>query len=157
MNIIYAKCILYSYKSLDALMDQIDELVEKKALASISDLSPCELQCEKILSLTNAKDNLINLKIMVERALSKFTDVELDYFDYKYFKKKPKEYYKDFDTTDRNYFRTQIKLAERFATRIEKAGADDAWFIDNCLSTDFFKMVYKNVLEKENVKLSKSA
>jgi hypothetical protein len=150
MNVFYAKSILYSYKSLNALMAQMDDLVEKKALSSISDLSPCEAQCEKILAITDSKDVIIRLKIMVENALSKFTEEELDYFDYKYFKQKPKEYYKDFDATNRAYFRTQIRLAEKFALRIERAGVTDAWFRDNCLSMDFFKGVYKNVMEKEN-------
>ena len=149
MNVYYAKTILYSYKSLQALMEQMDDLVEKKALTSMSNLTPCEIQCQNILSITAQKDVLINLYLSVEQVLKEFSDKQLDYFDYKYFKQKSKEYYKDFDSTGRTYFRIQKKLAESFAYKMEKVGISEEWVIENCMCMDFFKGVYKNVLERE--------
>ncbi|MBQ9514431.1 MAG: hypothetical protein IJR66_05615 [Clostridia bacterium] len=149
MNVIYAKSILYAYSNIDLIIDQIDELVMKKALSSMSDYSPAILQCEKIVDLTYQKDLLAELKRIVMKVLSKFTETELDFFDYKYFKKKPKEYYKDFDYQSRNYFRRQIRLANLFAERLEKCGITDKRFQDEYLRIEFFKELLKRVMEYE--------
>lgn len=150
MNIYYAKTVLYAYKHLDAVICQLDELVLKKAISSMCDLSPCEAQCEKILQLTAQKDMLINLKIKVGEVLEKFTEDEKDYFDYKYFKVKPKEYYANFDFTSRAYFRKQIRIAEKFKKRLERAGINDEYFKKECLSVEFFRELLKRVVEREN-------
>lgn len=150
MNNFYAKTILYAYRNLDAVTRQLDDLVLKRALASMNDLSPCETQCEKILSLTDQKDVLINLKLVTKSVVDKFTEDEKDYLDYKYFKLKPKEYYADFDFTSRAYFRKQVRVADKFAKRLEKAGITDEYFEDKCLSIEFFRELLKRVTEREN-------
>lgn len=150
MNVNYAKTILYAYRNLDAIMRQLDELVVKKALSSMNDLSPCETQCEKILSLTSQKDILIDLKIKVGGVVEKFSDEEKDFLDYKYFKAKPKEYYANFDFSSRAYFRKQIRVADKFARKIEKAGITDEYFKSECLSIEFFRELLKRVIEREN-------
>ncbi|MBO7149708.1 MAG: hypothetical protein J6V71_02325, partial [Clostridia bacterium] len=93
MNIYYTKTVLYAYANIDAVKEQIDDFVERKALSSMSDYTPCIEQCESILNYTAQKIALIELKEFVEKALSKLSPYELDCLDYKYFKKKPKEYY----------------------------------------------------------------
>ena len=151
MNVLYAKCILYSYSSLEAVMDQIDELVEKKALASMSDTSPAYFQCEKIVLFTMQKDLLIETKRTVDKILERLTDYERECLDYKYFKSKPKTEYVGIDTTCRSYFRKQIKLAEIFADRLERAGIDDSRFENVFLKIDFFRELLRRVYEYENV------
>ncbi len=151
MNNYYAKTILYAYPNLLSLMEQIDELVEKKAFASMGNFTPAIAQCEKILGLTDQKKILIKVKIVVDKVLQKFAVDELDCFAYKYFKNKPKEYFKNFDASSRGYFRKQIKLINLFSKRLEYCGIDDDWFIKNCLTIDFFKELYKRVLEYEKV------
>lgn len=150
MNINYAKTILYAYKCLDSLMEQIDDLVEKKAFASISDLSPCELQCEKILALTAQKDVLIELKLKTEEILKEFSKEEYLHLEYKYFRSGDKKEFFGIDTTNRNYFRVQIRLAKKFASKLENCGVNDNWVSKNCLAIDFFKELLKRVVEKEN-------
>lgn len=149
MKLNYAKTILYAYKNIDAVINQLDELVLKKAIASMCDLSPCETQCEKILGLTAQKDLLIDLKITVENTLKKFSDEEIDFLDYKYFKFKNKEYYVNFDFTSRAYFRKQIRVADKFAKKIEKAGITDEYFESKYLAIEFFRELYKRVVERE--------
>lgn len=149
MKTLYAKCILYSYANLEQIMEQIDKLIEKKALESMNDFSPCITQCEKILNLTEQKGALITLKIICDNLFSKLSKYELDCLDYKYFRRHKKEYFIDFDCTSRGYFRRQIRLAIKVATRLEKLGITDDWFEDNCLSTDFFKELLKRVKQKE--------
>ena len=149
MNVYYAKTVLYAYPHISAIMEQIDELVERKALCSMSDYSPCVEIAEKILNLTKQKDTYIELTLFAEKALKKFTESEMDLFDYKYFKQKPKEYFSNIDTEGRGYFRKQIQLAKKFAKRLECAGVTDVWFEENCLAMDFFKEMLKRVIEHE--------
>lgn len=149
MNEYYSKTILYAYKSLDAVMAQLDELVLKKAISSMCDFSPCEKIAEKILSLTAQKDVIAKIKSETERAVSKLTDDEKIILDYKYFKRLPKETYAKFDFSSRAYFRKQIRVVSRFGSKISAVGIDDDFFEEKCLKIDFFRELYKRVLIRE--------
>jgi hypothetical protein len=150
MDKLYVKCVLHAYPNLESIKEQIDELMEKKAFSSMMDVSPAEQQCVKMVGYIFQKDILNELKILVDRALENFTTYQLDCFDYKYFKLKDREYYKDFDAKSRGYFRTQNKLVDLFSQRAEKVGLNDEWFKENCLQLDFFKELLKRVKEREN-------
>lgn len=149
MNILYAKSVLYAYPHLESIAEQIDELVMKKALGSMTDYSPATEQCLKIINLTEQKTVLFELDILTEKILSKFTKDEMDCLDYKYFKRRPKEYYKEFDSSSRSYFRKQIRLAKKFSEKLEKAGFNDGVFEEKCLQIEFFVQLLKKVSERE--------
>ena len=149
MNLIYAKTALYCYPSLGAVIKQIDELVEKKAFASMWDNSPAIFQCEKISNLTCQKVLMIDLKNKVEKSLRKFSEEEKVYFEYKYFRRKDKEFYKDFDFKSRKYFRTQNRLIKEFGKILEKTGIDDTYFEEYLNKIEFFKELVKRVKEHE--------
>ena len=149
MKELYAKTILYSYSALSAVAEQIDELVEKKALASMTDFSSALSQCEKIISLTAQKDVLLFIAISVEKALEKFSVIEKQYFDYKYFRQRPRDFDWCFEPSSRAYFRAQIRLARKFAERLERAGITDDYFENECLKIDFFKELLKRTEEHE--------
>ena len=158
MNVLYAKVCLYAYPHLPAIAEQIDELVEKKALSSSMNFSPAFDQCMGIIDLTYKKTLLFALQLTIEDALKGFGQKELDHFDYKYFKTRPREHYKDFDSSSRNYFRRQIRYAKSFAKSMDVAGYSDERFEKECLSVDFFREMLKRVkdIEKGNRK-NKSA
>ncbi len=149
MNLIYAKTLLYAYPNISALTEQIDELIEKKALASMTDFSPAEVQCEKIIELTEQKKVLIKVYLEIKKILTKFTGLDMTCIEYKYFKNKPKEYFKDFDFTGRAYFRRQNKVIKTFSSYLDKTEITDAFFEDKCLSINFFKELKKRVIEHE--------
>lgn len=149
MNELFAKCVLYAYPNTEALCDQIDELVEKKAFASINDYSPALSQCEKIVELTEHKDMLRDLKDKVEKVLRGFSENELKLLDYKYFKKLPKSDFDDFDCVSRSYFRRQVRVAAKFAKKIGDEGVTDEYFKKYFMTTDFFSELYKRVCERE--------
>ena len=154
MNIYYTKTVLYAYANIDAVKDQIDDFVERKALSSMSDYTPCIEQCESILNYTAQKVALIELKEFTKRGLKKLSQYELDCLDYKYFKQKPKEYYKDFDCESRGYFRRQVSIVKKLSDIFEGLGLTDEWFKKNCLCTQFFRELLKRVemQEKQNYK-----
>ncbi len=154
MNIYYTKTVLYAYANIEAVKEQIDDFVERKALSSMSDYTPCIEQCESILNYTAQKVALIELKEIVSKVLKKLSDYELNCLDYKYFKQKPKEFYKDFDCESRGYFRRQVCLIKKIADLFENVGLTDEWFKKNLLTSNFFKEMLKRVeqQEKQNYK-----
>lgn len=156
MNIYYAKAILYAYPEVDELVERIDELVYKKAVASMNDFSPAEEQCERVIRLTEIKKAIIKMKLAVEKALSYFTPDELMCFEYKYFRKKSEKDFTCFDSSSRAYFRKQVRIANKFAQRVEKAGMTDEIFRRDFLSTEFFRELLKIVIEREKSAKSKA-
>jgi len=150
MDKLYVKCVLYAFPNIESIREQIDELVEKRALSSMMDTSPAENQCVKMVSYIFQKEMLSELEEMTKKVLGKFTLYELDCLDYKYFKIKPREYYQGFDAKSRAYFRIQNKIVELFSKRAEKVGLNDMWFNENCLQLDFFKELLKRVKERED-------
>lgn len=154
MNKTYAKIILYSYPCCDSLTEQIDELVEKRALSSMRDFSPCEEQCFKILELTDQKRRIIKLKSVIKKLLGKFCQSDLILLDYRYFKKMPAACYEGVDFFGRKYFRRQDALITRFCNLLEKAGLTDAVFEEEYLSIEFFREM-KRREEKRSVAYAK--
>ena len=153
----YTRTILYAYANINAVKEQIDDFVESKALSSMRDFSPCVEQCEKILDYTAQKVALIELKEFTEKALEKLSPYEMDCLEYKYFKRKPKEYFIGFDYESRSYFRKQVSLIKRLSEYFDGVGLTDNWFEKNCLNTNFFKELLKRVeqYEKESNKNKK--
>lgn len=149
MNVLYAKSLLLAYPNLDAVISQIDELVERKALSSMSDTSPAFFQCKSIVDFTAQKHLLIQSKLIIGDVLKKFSEEEIECIDYKYFKSKPRNCFVNLDTTSRSYFRRQIKIIKKFAEWIERAGIDDVRFEKEFLSIDFFKELLRRVKEYE--------
>ena len=143
MKLIYTKTVLYAYASIETVKEQIDDFVERKALSSISDYSPCIEQCEKIINFTAQKIALIELKQMVESALKKLSAFELDCLDYKYFKQKPKQYFLGFDYESRGYFRKQVLIAKKVSVLFDKVGLTDGWFEKKLLKHKLFRWVVK--------------
>ena len=146
----YTRTILYAYANIEEVKEQIDDFVERKALSSMRDFSPCIEQCEKMLEYTAQKVALIELKEFVDRALKKLSSYELDCLEYKYFKRKPKEYFIGFDYESRSYFRKQVRLVKKLGERFEDMGLTDVWFEKNCLNTNFFKELLRRVESYES-------
>lgn len=153
MNGLFVKSILYAYPNLEEVCLQIDDLVLKRALASINDTSPALSQYEKIINYTEQKKVIFHLSIVCDKILSGFSKEDLDMLDYKYFHKKDKEYFKDFDYLSRSYFRKQIKVVDTFSCELEKYGITDSWYIKNCLPINFFKELLYRVKEREELSL----
>ena len=149
MKINYTKAILYAFYNIEAVKEQIDEIVENRALASMTDCSPCDEQCEKILTYMAQKVALIELKNKVKLILRSLTDYELDLLDYKYFKQKPKEYFINFDTEGRTYFRKQSNVVKKVAALCEMVNISNEWFEKNFLEMNFFKQLLKRVDESQ--------
>ena len=149
MEINYAKTLLYAYPVMDKLIEQTDALIEKKALASMNDCSPCEEQCERIIQMMNKKDIYLHIRLVVDEAVAKLTEEERQCVEYKYFKNKPKEYFTLVEPKSRNYFRKQKLIAEKICVELERLKINDEWFEKKCLVLYFFKKLLSRVIERE--------
>jgi len=152
MKDLYTKVILYSYPCLEKLVEQIDVLVEKKAYSSMDNFEPAIEISKEILSLTEQKKRIIQLFYIVSDVLDKFTKDELDCLEYRYFKRKPKEYFKDFDSVSRGYFRKQIRNFKKFSELIERFGYSDSRVEADLLNIKFFNELTKRLNKLENEK-----
>lgn len=149
MDKIHAKTLLYAYPSIKELLGQIDELMEKKALASMTDFSPAVEQCEKIIELTEQKKVLIKVYVTLKKVLMKFEGLDKTCIEYKYLRNKPKEYFKDFDFTTRAYFRRQNRIIKTLSTLLDKTEVNEQYFVESCLKINFFRELKKRVIEHE--------
>lgn len=150
MNAIYVKTLFYCYGKTEEYLRQIDKAVEHKALASFDNFRPCLEQSENILKLTDKKDKIIKLKLLLDKVLLNFSSQERDMLDYKYFKKKPKEYYENAEWFGRTYFRRQIKILHKASCYLKAYGFTDKKFIEICNEIDYFAEALKRtvLLEK---------
>lgn len=152
MKEIYAKAMLYAYPYVDSMIQRMDEKIMNKALGSMFDTSPSEEQCAKVVVLLGQKEDLKYLKHVIERMIMKFPLSDFDYFDYRYFKIRPKEYYKDKIKIDRTYYRKQDRLIKKFCSIFCAIGGDDKWFEEKFLSIKYIKNLYNKLLERESEK-----
>ncbi|PWM70536.1 MAG: hypothetical protein DBX59_10660 [Bacillota bacterium] len=145
----YAKAILYIYSGIEGVVKQIDDIVLQKALASFSDTTSCLSQAERIVENIRQKELLLELKSVAEAALASFSEEEMKYFEYKYFKRKPKSYFENFDVAGRKYFRTQIRLLERFCKNLERKGLNEEAFCRDYLPMEFIRELVRRIEKSE--------
>ncbi len=141
----YVRVILYGYTNIETLKEEINDIILKKALASMQDFSPCNEQCEKIIDYIGQKVLLSELKSKVKVVFRGLTELELDLLDYKYFKLKPKEHFKNIDTESRSYFRRQTNIIHKLSELFEKILLTDEWFENNCLKINYFRHMLKQI------------
>lgn len=141
----YVKTLLYTYPHIQKTVNRIDQIVLKKALNSMTEYDNCLAQCEYVVDLTVQKALLTELYYYVNKVVKRLTKEERDYLDYKYFKFKPKEYFKNMDLSSRNYFRKQQYLLDDFSKYLGWMGLDDEWFDALSLRVPILKKMLNSV------------
>lgn len=152
MKKVYAKCLLRASAKLQVIVEKIDGIVLKKALASFMDTSPAQKQYEKILIYTHQKDLLKFVKVKLEKIISKFSLRDRIYIDYKYFRKMDKKCYEGIDFADRKYFRRQNALLKKISEKLEKEGVDEKFFKSQLLKISAIQSIYNAILIEEDCK-----
>lgn len=152
MNNYYAKTALYVYPSIEKLISQIDGLVEKRAYASMEMFIPCEEICDYIIGLTEQKKKWLRLYLVIKDLLKSFSKEEIEYIDYKYFRKRSfetkglSEFY-----ASRNYYRKQKRIVNECAKILEEKGYNEEWFIREYMDIPFFKEAYRRTLKRDEM------
>ncbi len=152
MKKVYAKCLLRASAKLQVIVEKIDGIVLKKALASFMDTSPAQKQYERILTYTRQKDLLKFVSEKLEKIISAFSLRDRIYIDYKYFRRMDTKCYEGLDFADRKYFRRQNVLLKKISEKLEKEGLDDEFFKSELLKISAIQSIYNAIVIEEDCK-----
>ncbi len=150
----YVKTLLYAYPNIPKMIKRIDEIVNKKALSSMTNCTDCREQCESIIKLTVQKGILFEIKYYIEKILARFDREELIYIEYKYFGKKDKAEFEGVDFAGRAYFRKQQKLLEHICNCFEWLKISDEWFEGSLKKVPYLRKLLQSVLLHQNASAS---
>lgn len=155
---VWAKTLLSSYTCLERVASAIDKMVLDKGVNSAFDNRSTLRQTNRIIGLIQRKKMLINAKIIVENAISKLNENELNIIVLKYFDKvKSIDIAQLLNVSMRTYFRRLSLAINNVARNLTILGftddiltsmlGDDPWF------DRLFKAIYARELngKKENM------
>ena len=143
-----AQTVFKVYGKLDKTAKSIESMVLKVALSSFSDRTPCDVSCERICELIERKNLLINLKVMVGRALKQMDDEDLEILSH-WLKKNKQPFY----FSQRSFFRKKNLALMKFEKQLEKQGLSKQKFIDDYADKiHMIGVAYDEVVEKEKLK-----
>ena len=145
----YIKTVLHAYVHVPKIIKRINQVVTKKALASMKDFTSCLTQCEKIINLTVQKAVLIEAKHYIDRAMSRLSQDEKDFLDYKYLRVNLVDYELKINSNTRAYYRVQQKIINTLSDNLGYLGKDDKWFEQYCLKVPFIKKMYTAVKRRD--------
>ena len=143
--------MLYAYPCIESIIEQIDEIIERKAINSMEDYRPCINICNTLIDHICEKDIFIELKLKLDQVIKSFNREEQIYLDYKYFKIRGRAEFKGFDYSSREYFRKQARLIEKVKKRLITVGIDETKVREIYLNIAFFKELLRRVKEKERL------
>lgn len=149
MKSIYPKVILTLYPSLSGLIEEFDERVERRALKSIDDCSPCLSICEDIIRIIREKDLLIELFTTAQEVLSRFTKESMRFFDFRYFGKRTAELTEELKYPNSYFFKRLKELTEEFSDYMEQAGITEKRFENEFMKIDVIRVVAQAIRDKE--------
>lgn len=146
----YGKAMLTSYKNLDSVIKQIENLIVKKAKGSFYNLGSTVTLSNELITLGEVRLDLIELKEVIEETLSKINEEDRVLLEYKYFKIIPN--IENFDHTSRNYFRKQVKAINRFNLKLQSLGYTEEWFFKKYIKIAFINGAYQKAVSEEGKK-----
>lgn len=145
----YEKTCLTCYPTIDAVVMQIENVIKKNAKNSFFNQG-AEKIAEKIIMLSEARLDLMDLKDYVKSAYEKLDAIDKELIGYKYFGVYPK--CKNFDHTSRNYFRRQVRALNAFSRKLKNTGLDESAFMARYIKIAFINETYKRILKEEGKK-----
>ncbi len=146
----HGKTMLSCYRTLDKVVTQIENLIKKRVKNSFFDYTSALQQAEKIISLTQIKEDLVELKTITSEAFDSLTSEDKTLIAYKYFGVLPED--KEFDLKSRNYFRKQNKAIEKFDGILKGKGYDEAWFNSKYLKIAYISGIYNKMIKESGKK-----
>ncbi len=146
----YVKTILSCFIALDSVIEQIENVIRKKAKNSFYEYESAERLTNTVLSLCNIRYDLIDLKEKTANSLNKLSEEDKILIAYKYFGIHPED--ENFDHTSRNYFRKQIRAIERFSKILEKEGMGFEQFQRTYMKIHYIASTYNKMVKEEGKK-----
>ncbi len=145
-NHVWGKTLLSVYRYLERIADAIDNIIEKKAVQTSSMLGSDALThntlalANKIIDLSERKVKLINIKLLIEKALSSMDEKGAKILILKYFDNLPcEEILKTLNLSRRTYFRRIGEMEGAFEAqcamfgfpmeRLDSYLASESWIV----------------------------
>lgn len=152
----YEKVLLRGYAIVEKVIAGIDDLVERRALASFWSRESCESIAEKILALTETKGELLILRENLGKALRALCKEDLELIAFRYWKIVPKR--EGFEHVSRNYFRKQKRALRRFSDELIKRDMTPDWFDEYCMRFGFIRSIaHSQTGEEKKARSAKNA
>ncbi|MGN1162626.1 MAG: hypothetical protein ACI4T2_01710 [Christensenellales bacterium] len=156
-QILWSKTILTAYRYLERIVSAIDKLVIKEAMGSISSdsliysLKSAETITNKILDYTEKKVALINVKLLIEKALYSMKKEQALILVKKYINgKKTNDIISEIGCPRRSYYRKLESATKTFAHVIKMMGFSEERF-DQMLSDQKWLMKIYSKFELEQI------
>lgn len=158
----WGKTLLYTYKYLNRITDAIDKMVDQAALNSFYYSQNSQRDTgvlavtNKIISLIERKKRLVNIKVLVDKALEKCDDFSGEILVQKYMDNRSSEEIAQWKGLNiRTYFRKLVCAEANFCANMARMGYDEKT-LENYLCDEKwifeiyeqFKSEEKNIVEK---------
>lgn len=148
-QIIWAKTLLNAYKYLGTLCNSIDKLVNLTAKTSFysggvwNEANSVYNTSQKIIKLSDRKVDYINLKVIIERVISRMTKKQAKILTLRYIKRiDSKTISKILNMSERSYYRKTLDAIDNFATILEQLGYNSEKLEIKYLGDSFINSVY---------------
>jgi hypothetical protein len=143
---VYAEAALFAFPNLKRKLEDVNEAIINKAFGSSNNVKDPMAQCTEVVVLQMTKDIITELYKKLRSVFKSFTDEELDILTYRYFKGTPCARTTEVLSRNRNYFRQQSVLLDKFSARLNKVGLNNEWFLSE-LAFKFMKQYIDKVAE----------
>ena len=146
----YQKVLLYAYPKLGRVAEDIGQLVQAKARASVIGREPALACAEKLIGYNFLREQLLFVKDELEALLGCLSREERFLLEYKYFRRKRElAAYADLrlSYSERTYFRRQQRLARTVNAELVRRGLTEEWFFEAFSGVPFFMAALEGVRE----------
>lgn len=150
-NHIWARTILTSYRFLERITGAIDQIIEKKALASswVTGVDGTLEVTDKIIELSERKVKLINLKLLTENALKKIDEKLARLLISRYFDNStPEEIMQRYSLSRRSFFRYMQDAEGSFESACATLGFPISRLESYLESEEWIKQVRSSLRQK---------
>ncbi len=161
-NNIWAKTLLKAYRYLERISDAIDTLVERTAVNSFyvagNNFASGNVTnvANKIINLSQRKVTLINLKLMIEEALSGMDKSKSQMLVLKYFDgEQASDMAAAYNLPLRTYFRHLSKAEEDFMTQLRAKGYSESRLLEMIKGESWLISMYERLDKSGEGELSK--
>ena len=148
----YQKVLLYAYPKLGRVAEDIGQIVQAKARASVIGRESALSCAEKLIGYNFLRDQLLFLQGELESMFAKLTREEKFLLEYKYFRRKKElAAYADLQLScsERTYFRRQQRLARTVNAELIRRGLTEEWFFEAFSGVSFFMSALESVRRAE--------
>lgn len=160
----YIKTLFEAYKTIPNILKILDKIIEKRAStimpsSYIYGNSPSSTynEIDKVIDLTDRKNKLINIYVMVEKMLNSLNEQDRKVCILKYIKKTLiSDIATELKTTERTIFRRCIKIIEKLSLFCLSNNWSSAFIKNQIKDEQWLFEILKTKIEKTNRSISKT-